>query len=122
MGRYKLGTRKTLARNSKLPNRSLKRKQWSEEQMLVAIDGITKSINKEALEHGVPTSTLKDRISGCVVHGIKPDPVPYLSAKEDDNLKRYLVEACHMRYGKTRSQVKGVVEKVAIEKGILRSP
>ena len=40
MGRYKLGTRKTLARNSKLPNRSLKRKQWSEEQMLAAIDAV----------------------------------------------------------------------------------
>ena len=59
MDRYKHGERKTVATKSaiKLPNRPSKRKQWSEQQMLAAIDvaqdGITKSINKAALEHNV---------------------------------------------------------------------
>ena len=128
MDRYKHGKRKTVATKSaiKLPNRPSKRKQWSEQQMLAAIDvaqdGITKSINKAALEYSVLASILKNRISGHVVHGTKPGPVPYLSAKEEDNLKQYLVEACHIGYGKMRSRAKGIVENVAIVKGILCSP
>ena len=41
------------------------------------------SINKAALLHGVPPTTLKDRLSGQVVHGTKPGPVRYLNDEEE---------------------------------------
>ena len=129
MGRYKNGRkrrRKGPLSPVKLPNRPAKRKQWKEEQMAAAMEavqeGTAASINQAAREHGVPASTLKDRISGRVVHGTKPGPVPYLNSKEEDELAAYLVKSSQLGCGKTRCQVKGIVEKVAIERGTLRSP
>ena len=52
--------------------RSTKRMQWTESQMLAALDAVLNkhlSGNKAAALHGVPPSTLKDRLSGRVVHG-----------------------------------------------------
>lgn len=49
--------------------------------MLAAMDSVLKkglSGNKAADLHGVPRSTLKDRLSGRVIHGVKPGPKPYL--------------------------------------------
>ena len=59
------------------------------------------SINKAALLHGVPPTTLKDRLSGRVEHGTKPGPVKYLNNEE------------------TRRQVKVIVENVEREKKLL---
>ena len=36
-----------------------------------------------AKKHGIPKSTLHDRISGKISHGDKPGPKPLLSAVED---------------------------------------
>ena len=47
--------------------------------------------------------------------------VPYLSAKEEDNLKQYLVEAYHFGYRKMRGRVKSIAKNVAIVKEILCS-
>ena len=33
--------------------------------------------------HGVPKTSLHDRIKGRVVHGVKPGPKPYLSTEEE---------------------------------------
>ena len=76
------------------------------------------SINKAALLHGVPPSTLKDRLSGRVVHGSKPGPSQYLDKGEEDALSDHLVEVAKAGYGKTRKQVKALVEKVAREKNL----
>ena len=35
------------------------------------------SANQAADVHGVPRSTLKDRLKGKVTHGMKPGPHPY---------------------------------------------
>ena len=53
---------------------SAKRKQWTDSQMLAALKAVESGtgINKAAREHGVPATTLKDRVSGCVAHGTKP--------------------------------------------------
>ena len=60
----------------KTANRPAKRKQWTLEQMTAAIEayrsGSSPSINQAARDHGVPPTTLKDRISGHVLHGSKP--------------------------------------------------
>ena len=86
-----------------------KRKQWTNTQMEVAIKAVLNStrdsINSAAREHGVPTTTLKNRLSGRVVHGTNSGPVPYLSKVEEDELVDYLSEANKVGYGKTRRQV-----------------
>lgn len=65
--------------------------------------------------------TLKDRLSGHVIHGTKSGPVPYLTTVKEKELEDYLVTACNCGYGKTRKQVKSLIERVAFEKGTLRS-
>ena len=78
------------------------------------------SINKAALLHGVPPTTLKDRLSGRVAHGTKPGPVKYLNDEEERAPSDHLIKAAKAGYGKTR-QVKMIVENVAREKKLLRS-
>jgi len=54
------------------------------------------SINQAAREHGIPPTTLKDRISGRVLHGTKPGPRPYLSDTEEAELESYLFEVARL--------------------------
>ena len=63
--------------------------------MLVAIEAVEKGCgpNQAAKEHGVPKSTLKDRLSGRVVHGTNPGPRPYLNKQEEAELAEYLVQS-----------------------------
>ena len=102
-----------------------KRKQWTDGQMEAAIkavlDSSAESINAAAWDYGVPATTLKNRLSGRVVHGTNPGPMPYLSSKEEERLVEYLLDANKVGYGKTRRQVKVIVDRVATEKGVLRS-
>ena len=52
-----------------------KRKQWSKLSMNLAVDAVKKggtTITRAVLEHGVPRTTLQDRISGRVFNGCKP--------------------------------------------------
>jgi transposase-like protein len=65
--------------------RQSKRKQWADEEMAAAMSAVRNgmAIKRAAEEHGVPPSTLRDRISGRVVHGTKPGPRPYLSLDEE---------------------------------------
>ncbi len=108
----------------KRPRRGETRKQWSDASMLAAMEAVsngTMSINKAALLHGVPKTTLKDRLSGRVVHGTNPGPTKYLDEEEERALADHLVVAARAGYGKTRRQVKAIVENVAREKDVLRS-
>ena len=95
------------------PKRPAKRKQWTEDQMLAALDAVIKdglSGNRAAVLHGVPPSTLKDRLSGRVVHGKKPGPAPYLTSKEEKELSDHLILAARSGFGKTRRDVMNLVE------------
>ena len=97
-----------------------KRKQWTDGQMEAAIkavlDSSAESINAAARDYGVPATTLKNRLSGRVVHGTNPGPMPYLSTKEEERLVEYLLDANKVGYGKTRRQVKVIVDRVATER------
>ena len=57
--------------------------------------------NKATAMHGVPLSTLKDGLSGRMVHGQKPGPKPYLNKQEERELTDHLVLAAKVGYGKT---------------------
>ena len=66
--------------------------------------------NKAARLYGVPPSTLKDRLSGRVVHGVKPGPRPYLTTQEEKELTDHLVLSVKVGYGKTCRDVMNMVE------------
>lgn len=105
-------------------NRPAKRLQWSKAQMDAAIESVLSgtaiSINRAAKDHGIPPTTLKDRLSGRVINGTKPGRVSYLGSDEEKELESYLTKANEVGYGKTRREVKAIAEKVAAEKGVLR--
>ena len=74
-------------------------------------------VNRSALEHGVPRTTLKDRIAGRVKHRTKPGPVAYLDAKEEEELVNFLFECSRMGYGNTKHEVLQIVADAAKRKG-----
>jgi len=90
--------------------------------MVKAIDAVKSglwSVKRTVEDYKVPRTTLQDRISGRVIHGTKPGRSPYLN-KKGSELAQFVVEVSEIGYGKTRKQIKGIVEKVATEKGILK--
>ena len=58
-------------------------------------------VNRAADIHGVPKTTLKDRMSGHIAHGSNPGPKPYVTNKEETQLSEYLLEVSEAGYGKT---------------------
>ena len=110
-----MGKPKQLRSNPKLPDRKIKPPnhlskfcQWSDASMKEAMKAVHNGkmpINHAALEHGVPPTTLKDRLSGRVKHGTKPGPRPYLSPEEEEELALFVVNCSKMGYGKTRRKV-----------------
>ena len=99
-----------------------KRKQWSNEAMLAAMDAVKNgaTVKRAALEHGVPRTTLQDRHLGKVIHGTKPGPQSYLTTCEEAELGEFIQVVGEIGYGKTRKQIKNIAESVAREKGVLR--
>ena len=78
---------------------------WTERQMLAVLHAVLNNHllgNKAAALHGVPLSTLKDRLSGYVIHVQKPDHKPYLTKHEEKEITDYLVLAAKVGYSKTQ--------------------
>ena len=48
--------------------------------MKALLDSRAESIKVAARDHGVPITTLKNRLSGRVIHGTNPGPVLYLNS------------------------------------------
>ena len=67
-------------------------------------------INRAMMENGVPRTTLKGRLSGCVDHGDNPGPVSYLNREEEGELGVFLKKSASMGYGKSRKQVMVIAE------------
>ena len=77
------------------------------------------SVTRAATTHGVPRTTLHDRISGRVAHGTKSGPPPYLSPHEEKEFSIFIEQTAKVGYGKSRKQIKKVTEDVAHDKGLL---
>ena len=105
-------SRQPAAKQRSSPSRPAVRKKYSVEQMLGAIESVKKGMPwiAAADSHGAPLSTLKDRLNGRVVHGTKPGPRSYLSKDDESELADFLVECAKLGYGKTRKDVKCIVE------------
>ena len=123
MPRYSKKRKKRTAptRPKKAARVPAKRCLWSQEQMNAALNACEEGcrVNKAARDHSIPPTTLKDRISGRVQNGMKSGPRACMSKEEEDELEAYLIKCAKLGYGKTRWQVKGIVEKVAVSKGLL---
>ncbi len=99
-----------------------KRLSWSNHSMLQAMAAVkdgSMGINMAAIVHGVPRTTLKDRLSGRVIHGTKMGPKSYLTREEEKELVDFLVNCSKMGYCKTRAEVLRIVEAVMKKKGRL---
>ena len=102
--------------------RTGKRKLWTNEQMeaaMLSVGNGEMSANKTADLHGVPRSTLKDRLNGRVEHGRNPGPRPYLTCDEEQEFSAHLLRASSIGLGKTRRDVKSIVGKYVKSKGLL---
>ena len=64
---------------------SARQKQWSNRSMEAALKAVQDGIrvNNAAELHGVPKTTLKDRVSGRVARGSKSSPKSYLTSQEE---------------------------------------
>ena len=78
--RAKKGTRSPVKIKS-----PVKRKKWTNEEMEAAIDAVKTEmgVNAAVRCHGVPKTTLENRISRRVVHGSKPGPRQYSKKKRN---------------------------------------
>jgi len=99
-----------------------KRLKWSDQSMLAAIKVVYNGCNikRAALEHNVPRTMLNDQITGRVQHGSKPGAKPYLNKVEENQLANFIEVVARIGYGKTRKQVKTMVERTARDKDVLR--
>jgi len=77
-------------------------------------------VNEAPIKHGVPKTTLKDRLSNRVTHGTKSGPKQYLNNEDEKELAEFLKESAAVGYGKTRGEVMNIAESVAKQKGTLR--
>lgn len=77
----------------------------------------SQSVRQAARDYGVPRSTLRNRVFGPVVHGVKPGPKPYLSSNEPE---AFLKNCAQVGYGKTRRDVMSIAESLANDKGMLK--
>ena len=72
------------------------------------------SVNRAAIDHGIPPTTLKDRLSGeRQENSGRPR---YLNIEEENKLANFLNECSSVGYGKTRQDAIKIAENVAKEK------
>ena len=100
--------------------RPKKLKQWSNESLVKAMEAVCSEgmrINKAASVFEVPPTTLKDRLSGRVKHGVNPGPTPYLSKVEEAELTSFLIQSSGIGFGKTNREVIKIVKQILGKKG-----
>jgi len=88
--------------------------------MVNALDAVVSGkmgVNRATLEFGVRHTTLKDRVSGGVLHGTNIGPKPYLYYEDEKELVEFLVTCSKMGYGKTRQEVLKLIETALLKKG-----
>ena len=105
------------------PAKRARRKRWSNEQMEAAIKAAKSGsgVNRAAIDHGIPPTTLKDRLSGKVKQENSGRP-RYLNKEEETKLSNFLKQCSSVGLGKTRQDVMKIAERVAKQKELLRNP
>ena len=78
------------------------------------------TVNKAALDHGVPKTTLKDWLGGRVQHGVNPGLKPYLDNSEETELASFIEHCASIGYGKTQKDIMCIAQSTAAKKGLLK--
>ncbi len=78
----------------------------------VVRDGL--SVRRAATEYDVPCSTLNDRISGKVLHGVSSGRSRYFSEEEEDELVRFLLRCASVGYAHSRQEVLAIVQRACL--------
>ena len=94
-------------------------KKWDGATMLEALAAVNKgeSVRRAALKYGIPKSTLDDRVTGKVIHGVKSGPHPYLSLSEEEELVSFFLGCAAVGYPRTRKDVLALVQDIVKSKG-----
>ena len=112
----------TLPQKSVITRPFHKRLQWSERAMIDAMkaeeDGM--SVTTAARQYNVPNSSLHYRMSGNVVHGVRPGQRPYLTKDEETKLAEYVIECASVGHSKTRAEVMAIAENTAHDRNNFR--
>ena len=105
------------ARNASFFSQSYSRpgkyKPWDDGCMQKALQAVKldgASVRRAAIEYGVPKSTLGDRVSGRVTHGVLSGPPKYLSEEEEEELVMFILGCASVGYAKTRKEILGLVQ------------
>ena len=90
--------------------------------MKAAMEAVGKGepISQASLNHGVPKTTLGDRIHGRIQHGIKPGLRPYLEQSEEIELVSFIEQCASIGYGKSCKDIMCIAQSAAESKGLLR--
>ena len=75
-------------------------------------------MRRAAEEYQVPRSTLHDRVSGRVQHGVTSGPPRYLSDEEEEELSEFICNCAKVGYARTRLQVMALVQQTLKDKGL----
>lgn len=100
---------------SHVPLHPVNYKSWTEENRSRAISAVIQdgiAVRKAAELYNVPKSTLSDRITGRVLPGSKSGPATYLTTQEEKELVTFLCRSAAIGYGRTRSEVIAIVERI----------
>jgi hypothetical protein len=100
------------------------RKQWSEEAMTKALADINSGkcyVRRAAEDYCIPKSTIYDRLSGKVVPGSVCGAHRYLTESKENELEAFLLGCSEIGFGKTRSEVLRIVERVLRQRGVNQS-
>ena len=88
--------------------------------MRKAIEAVSQgmSVRRAALDFNIPKSTLNDRISGRVIHGMLSGRPKYLTNTEEEELVRFLIRSSSIGYPRTRHEVIALVQRICVNKGL----
>ena len=75
------------------------------------------SFRKCADQFNAPKSTLRDRITGRVVHSTKNGPETKLSAEDENKLAAYLIDTSRQGYGKSKEIIMFMATQIAVKRG-----
>ena len=73
-------------------------------------------VSETVIKYRVPCQILRDRLSGCTIHGTNPGLKLYLTKEEEESLIDHLILSAKLGYGKTRRQTMDLVERYINEK------
>ena len=94
-------------------------KDWTESKLYRAFEAVQDgvSIRRAAEAHGVPRTTLQDRISGRVHFGTRSGPAKYLSDEEEKELVNFITGCAAMGYARSKQEIISMVRNVVAAKG-----